>query len=108
MVLVYYVLGYLQYLLLGFVAILKIQLFTGEDANVCTPEDMMNLNLGYESQYSLDELFIGYEGSKNKFSFCKHECNRTDYVTKITSGYINQRIMNDFINKTGLDIHNSG
>ena len=104
--------GYLQYLLLGFLAIKKNLIFTGESANVCTPEDMMNLNLGYdetnESLYSLEELPIGYEGYRNKSLYCNDECFRIDYLTTITSGNINKKAVNNFINKTGLEINDSG
>ena len=72
---------------------------------MCTPEDMMNLNL---SLYSLDEFHIGYGGYRNKSLHCKDECFRSEYLTKITSVNTDKKAMNNFINKTGLDIIDSG
>ena len=91
----------------------KIQFFfTENDANACTPEDMMNLNLGYdetnESVYSPDKLLIGYRGYRNKSLYCDDECFRIDYLTKITSGNIDKDAMLTFVNKTKLDIDDPG
>ena len=75
---------------------------------MCTPEDMMNLKLGYDetngSVYSPDELRIGYGGYRNKSLHCEDECFRIDYLTKITPGNVDKEAMLTFVNKTKLGI----
>ena len=87
-------------------------IFTENDANACTPEDMMNLNLGYdetnESVYGPDKSLINYGGYRNKSLHCDDECFRIDYLTKITSGNIDKDAMLTFVNKTKLDIDDPG